>query len=102
MRIRRHEAVASCVSQRFKDKAYTVLLEPRITTAEVLRKPDIVAIKGRYAAVIDAQVVGEQFNLRTAHRKKSNYYQNNPGIAGYLCREYDIPIKVRPPETEDE
>ena len=91
MRIRRHDAVVSYVARRFKDEGATVHLELRIETTEGLRKPDIIAIKGRYAIVVDAQVVGGQFNLRTAHRNKDKYYQNNPGIPNYVMREYEIP-----------
>ena len=89
--IHRQDAVVKYVARRFENEGSSIHLEPRIQTADGLRKPDIIAIKGRYAIVVDAKVIGAQFNLRAAHRNKVHYYKNNPGIADYVTREYDIP-----------
>lgn len=89
-RIRRHDAVTKYVAQRLRDHGSIVFHEPRINTSEGLRKPDLLAIKDLHAIVVDAQVISEQFHLRTAHNNKIRKYQQNLDVTAYICREYGI------------
>lgn len=75
-RITRHDAVASYVERSLRKREYEVTAEPQFRVDGALRKPDLVAVKGVTALVIDAQVVGEQENLRRAHRRKIEYYED--------------------------
>lgn len=73
-RIARHDQVVKFVARNLRTQDYTVHLEPRLQTAEGIRKPDIVAVKQQEAFVIDAQVVSAGFDLRQAHRNKVAKY----------------------------
>lgn len=73
-RIRRHDAVLNYMERRIHSGGYTIYKEPHYHTAQGLRKPDMVAILGQTAIVVDAQVVSEQTDLETAHRRKTEYY----------------------------
>ena len=79
--MRRHNAVTKVVAQRLRNHGYLVIEEPRLKTKEGLRKPDILASKDDRVLIVDAQVVNEQFDLRTAHRNKVRYYQQNVEVA---------------------
>ena len=89
-RIRRHDAVTKYVAQRLRDHGGNVFHEPRITTREGLRKPDLLAVKDHLAIVVDAQIINDQFCLRTAHDNKTRKYQQNPAVTAYICRNYDL------------
>ena len=82
--MQRHDAVSRYVAAKLRGKGYVVQKEPRIQTEEGLRKPDIVAFKEPTALVVDAQVVGEQFDLRRAHITKRDYYSQHAGISAYV------------------
>lgn len=75
-RIERHNAIASYIKRAALDRKYErVDEEPRFITSEGLRKPDLIAKRGEMAIVIDAQVVSEQTDLKLAHKKKVEYYE---------------------------
>lgn len=76
-RISRHNAVASYVHRALQMKCDLVEEEPHLKTPLGLRKPDLVAIKGTTALVVDAQVVSEQTDLNLAHERKKRYYQDS-------------------------
>lgn len=73
-RIKRHDAVLGYMERRIRNGGYKIFREPHYKTADGLRKPDLVAVLGETAVVVDAQVVGEQANLNQAHGKKIAYY----------------------------
>lgn len=75
-RVSRHDAVTAYVSKTLSSRGYEVSVEPRIQSAIGVRKPDIVAKLGVTAIVVDAQVVNDQFDLDTAHRRKKDYYKD--------------------------
>lgn len=74
-RVARHDAVVFYLARALKKKYERVDVEPHFQTPEGLRKPDLVAKLGQTALVVDAQVVGEQVDLATAHERKTDYYQ---------------------------
>jgi len=76
VRIKRHDAVVSYIAQSMGRQEFEVDVEPKIKTANELRKPDILIKMGQTALVIDAQVVNDQIDLDEAHRRKSEVYKN--------------------------
>lgn len=73
-RIKRHNAILTYMERRIKNSGYVIHQEPHYNTSIGLRKPDIVAVMGRTAVILDAQVVSEQTDLTLAHRRKIDYY----------------------------
>lgn len=88
-RIKRHDAVLRYMERRIRRGGYTIHREPRLHTSDGLRKPDLVAVLGGTAVVVDAQVIGEQANLDEAHRRKSVYY-DQPAVAKTIKEEYGV------------
>jgi Holliday junction resolvase len=59
-RINRHNGICGILSDRLKEKGWTVALEPRIKTAGGKTLiPDIIAVKDRQAVVIDPTIIYE-------------------------------------------
>lgn len=85
-RIRRHDAILNYMERKICSCGYRVEREPRFMTAMGLRKPDVVAVLGQTAVVLDAQVVSEQTNLNDAHRRKTNYYEEQSLVDGIKAR----------------
>lgn len=75
-RIKRHDSVVTYIAAGLEKQEYRVAIEPKFQTEAGLRKPDIVAWLGVTALVIDAQVVNDQIDLNSAHRRKSEYYRD--------------------------
>lgn len=73
-RIKRHDAILSYMERRIRRADYVIHKEPHYKTQLGLRKPDMVAILGQTAVVVDAQVVSEQTDLAAAHLRKKRYY----------------------------
>ena len=61
--------------------------EPHYRTQEELRKLDIVATMGTLGLVIDAQIVGQQSDLKRARTVKIRKYADNPDIKRAIQRE---------------
>ena len=86
-RIDRHNAVASYV-KRSLEKTYEVVEEePHFNTEQSLRKPDLIAVKGGKALVIDAQVVNEHVSPEMAHREKAAKYR---GLEGGIRERFGV------------
>ena len=66
--------VTKFVALRLRNQSYLIIEETRLKTSEGLRRPDILASKDDWVLIVDTQVVGEQFDLRTAHCNKIRYY----------------------------
>lgn len=75
-RIERHNAIVSYIRRALAKKYDTVIEEPHFSTSEGLRKPDLLAVKQDKAMVIDAQVVGANVDLCTAHLTKTQKYES--------------------------
>ena len=65
-------------------------IEPKIHTEDGNRKPDIVAVKGHTALVIDAQVVSEQSDLNRRHKEKTKYYAENESLTQNIKSTYRV------------
>lgn len=74
-REQRHQAITSYLKRGLPIKHERVEDEPHFNTSQGLRKPDLIAVKDNQALVIDAQVVGDQIDLDTAHTSKVEKYQ---------------------------
>jgi hypothetical protein len=89
-RIKRHDAIVQYVKRNLEKKEYKVDMEPKIPTTEGIRKPDIVAVKGSTAMVVDAQVVSEQADLDRRHREKTKYYSENKSLQQNIIHTYGV------------
>lgn len=76
VRIKRHDNLVAHVARELEANEFQVTVEPKLQTAEGVRKPDIVAKRGVLGVVIDAQVINDQYNLDDAHENKIKYYRN--------------------------
>lgn len=62
------------------------IVEPHLKTAEGLRKPDLVTVRGKKAITIDVQIIGDTRNPFLAHEEKISYYRHNPEVSrGVMC-----------------
>ncbi|GBO39965.1 Retrovirus-related Pol polyprotein from type-2 retrotransposable element R2DM [Araneus ventricosus] len=76
-RVARHNAVSNYIKRGLENRGFTVFSEPVYKTPIGNRKPDLVAVKGKVAFVIDSQVVGESVELKRANQRKISYYRDN-------------------------
>ena len=85
-RIRRHDRAVDLIGQKFKQKGFQVVHEPRIITTRGYRKPDLVLFKpGVLAAVLDVTVLGDNADLSAEHDLKSDFY-DLPEVRKYVAR----------------
>lgn len=97
-RLLRHNRVVDLVSKTL-GKHMDVHREPRLLTTEGLKIPDIIAIRGSNAWVMDAQIVTGQ-DMMQHHLNKRQKYQNCDGLDELICqrfgcsRVYHEPITV--------
>lgn len=91
LRIKRHDNVVKYIADKNIARGRMVLVEPKIQTAVGLRKPDLVIIEDKSAAIVDVQVVGNDINnLDQFHQNKVDYYSNNIGIRDFIAEKYGI------------
>jgi len=81
IRTKRHDVVKNKLASFLQQKGLVVENEPHIPVdgGVSFRKPDIIAIKGKQATVIDVQICGE-YHPDNAHRNKVLYYQRHEEI----------------------
>lgn len=79
-RIKRHDVVVKYIERKIKPGGYKIHLEHYHTSLSLRERDYLVATLGQTAIVVDAQVVGEQANLATAHENKKRYYQQQEVI----------------------
>ena len=58
-RIRRHNAIVDCVSEKCKSAGWLVTTEPKITLEGQMYKPDPILVRENKTVVIDPTVVYE-------------------------------------------
>lgn len=86
MRQIRHNRVVELVC-RALDGSMRVHKEPRFETTSGLKIPDIVAVRGHEAWVMDVQIVKGD-DLPEYHLTKKQKYQNCNGLDDLICRRY--------------
>lgn len=70
----KHNAIEAYIKREIQKEHQHVDEKPHFYTESGLRKPNLVAkIGDNKAIVLDAQIVGEQVDLREAHMKKIQY-----------------------------
>lgn len=89
-RIMRHNIVSKGLSKLFSNNGYNVLEEPRISTVEGNRKPDLVLFKNGKATILDVQVVSGYRDLNEAHEKKKRYYALNNDVIRFVCNYFNL------------
>ncbi|KAG8174194.1 hypothetical protein JTE90_021704 [Oedothorax gibbosus] len=73
-RIKRHNAVVSCVARGLEERHFTVHQEHRFSSSRGILKPDLLAIKDGKAFILDAQVISDGEPQGRAHRRKLDKY----------------------------
>ena len=97
-RIKRHDAVVKVVANSLRQAAWEVIVEPHVTLAVGLRKPDLVARREDRVLVLDAQVVSGAVPLNLLHRNKLGYYASIPGFSQAVLEKFGWPLLERPVE----
>lgn len=70
----RHEAVANYLQRNLNNKGWRTIKEPVFNTTRGNLKPDIVAIKGNSALILDAQIVADSVPLDLTNTNKVQKY----------------------------
>ncbi|KAF7987940.1 hypothetical protein HCN44_004756 [Aphidius gifuensis] len=73
-RILRHNAVVNYLARALNNK-WTVFEEPNFRTSTGVLKPDLLAVQGESAIVVDASIPSEQADLSKAHQDKVVKYK---------------------------
>lgn len=79
-RLKRHDAVVSYIRKGLEKKGYAVSEEPEYLIEDRKYKPDLVATKEGRTVVVDAQVLGDQRDMRLAHEDKIRKYGGVPAL----------------------
>lgn len=87
--VMRHDRVVGKLGDEFRRKKYRVEREKHLRIGNVLRKPDLLIMKGGLLHVVDAQVRRCR-TLEKDHKDKVEYYQNEPGLTDLLKRTYRV------------
>lgn len=77
-RIARHNSVATYISRNLSNAGYKTTEENQLRATAGILKPDIIAIKGDTALVLDAQIITDSVDLDAADSTKTNKYANEP------------------------
>jgi len=88
-RIKRHDAVIKYIACNIPRGGYEVHWELHYSTRIGLRKPDLVAVLGETAVVVDTQIVSEQINLAVAHRRKIERYED-PAVVDEIKKQHEV------------
>lgn len=72
----RHDAISNYVARSLEQLGYSVHKEPCFKSRnDAPLKPDLVAYAVDHVALIDTQVINDQFSLETAHTNKVAKYE---------------------------
>jgi hypothetical protein len=97
-RVLRHDAIAKALSVHLTQRGWSVRREVSYQTVVGVRRPDIVASRGREIAVVDVQVVAPNPSLDSAHRKKVAKYRDEAQLATCLVRGASVQPRRRAEE----
>lgn len=89
MRLERHNRVVDLLENELIHRGYSVTKERRVNTIEGSRQPDLIAVKGDTATIIDAQVVSGQF-VDEAHMNKIMKYRSIRGFDDGVKQEHNV------------
>lgn len=83
----RHNAIVKLMSSALRNQGIDVHDEPRFNSMEGLKIPDLIAVKGGRAWVMDVQVVKDD-KLDQYHATKRSKYQDCRGLDELIMRRY--------------
>lgn len=93
----RHNKVVRLVERSIATH-FPVHAEPRFETTDGLKIPDLIAIKGNVAWVLDVQIVNDN-SVATYHLEKRQKYQTCPGLNDQIRRRYNCAVVRHMPIT---
>jgi hypothetical protein len=97
-RVLRHDAIAKALSVHLAQRSWSVRREVSYQMVVGVRRPNIVASRGREIAVVDVQVVAPNPSLDSAHRKKGAKYRDEAQLATCLVRGASVQPRRRAEE----
>jgi hypothetical protein len=97
-RVLRHDAIAKALSVHLAQRSWSVRREVSYQMVVGVRRPNIVASRGREIAVVDVQVVAPNPSLDSAHRKKVAKYRDEAQLATCLVRGASVQPRRRAEE----
>lgn len=77
----RHNQVVATLATELEAKDYKVLVGPTIRAVATVWYPDIIAMKGETAYVVDARIIGDQVDFAEAYRSKVKKYREVPSFS---------------------
>lgn len=81
----RHNDVVEVLSESLKDKHYDdVVISPIVRLQDGFCYPDLVAVKEGRVFVVDAQIIGDHIDPKTAYESKSAKYRDMSGFASVI------------------
>lgn len=89
-RIKRHDAITKFIGRNVTKIGYELIVEPKLSTEEGLRKPDLIAVSSATAVVIDAQVTNDICNLDLANKEKILKYKSNISLHDIVKNTYKV------------
>lgn len=99
MRMQRHNRVVDLLHTELERRGFSVAKEKRLETASAgAKQPDLVAVMGDTATIIDAQVVSGQ-NVEASHFHKIDKYHRLRGFDDDIRRRYRVEHVVHIPCT---
>lgn len=64
--IKGHDAIASYIGRKLKQKGFVVFKEPIFKVKNEKLKPDIVAVREDHAVLVDAQIISDSYDPEKA------------------------------------
>lgn len=85
-RIKRHDNIKEMVRNKLEERGFNTINEPKISTPEGLRKPDLLVWNEEQSAILDIQVTADSNvkSIDALHQEKVNKY-NKPAIKEYAA-----------------
>src|SRR6218665_1753435 len=87
LRCARHDSVLDVVIQGIEVRGGTTIREPNIPTKQGARKPDLVALVGETAYVVDVTITADCSDMQRPYDEKVDYYKR-PEIIEWVARSF--------------
>lgn len=89
-RIHRHDGLLNYICRGLDNKKIQYIREPIYLTDQGKRKPDLVIVNDNEILLVDAQIVGDNVDLKRAHNRKIRYYGDNSHLMLQLSAKYGV------------
>lgn len=90
IRVKRYDNIVKDITNISEKCGKSAIVEPRIKVNAVLRKTDLVFIKGTIVHVIDVKIVGNDNNNLERFNKKINYCRNNNNLDNLIKDDFNV------------